>query len=95
MSRFAAGQKVRVANAHPPGHLRAPRYLRDRSGVILRYYGDFPNPERRAYGMSGLPALALYQVCFSMDEIWQGDGSYAPADTVTADIYEHWLEAVD
>jgi hypothetical protein len=95
MSRFAAGQQVRVAKANPPGHVRTPGYLRDRRGVILRYYGDFPNPERRAYGMSGLPELELYQVCFSMDELWQGDGSYTSADTVTADIFEHWLEAVD
>ena len=94
MSRFAAGQKVRVARAYPPGHVRTPHYLRDRTGIVLRYYGKFPNPERLAYGMNGLPSLELYQVRFSMDEVWQGDGSYSPADTVTADIYEHWLEPV-
>ena len=34
----------------------------------------------------------LYQVLFTMDEAWEGDGAYAPGDTVAADIYETWLE---
>jgi len=27
-----------------------------------------------------------------MDEVWSGNGTYAAADTVVAEIYEHWLE---
>ncbi len=94
MSRFAVGQRVRVAEAQPPGHVRTPQFLRGRDGVVLRHFGAFPNPERLAYGMDGRPALDLYQVLFTMDEVWAGEGAYAPRDTVTADIYESWLEAI-
>jgi nitrile hydratase len=90
--RFAAGARVRVLEAHPPGHIRTPLYLRGKRGVILRDFGAWPNPERLAYGMHGLPAITLYQVAFTMVEVWAGDGTYGPRDTVTADIYEHWLE---
>ena len=90
---FAIGDKVRVAQAYPPGHVRTPGFLRGRTGVVVRHFGAFPNPERLAYGMSGLPLLNLYQILFTMDEVWQGDGDYGPADTVTADVYENWLDA--
>jgi hypothetical protein len=95
MPAYSIGDRVRVANAAPPGHVRTPSFVRGREGVIIRHFGAFPNPERLAYGMSGLPKLDLYQVKFDMDEIWSGDGSYAPGDTVTADIYESWLTPVE
>ena len=95
MSSFKVGDRVRVAKAFPPGHVRTPQFLRGKTGIILQHFGDYPNPERLAYGMNGLPKLALYQVKFAMDEVWSGDGNYAPSDTVTADIYENWLEAVE
>ena len=100
MTRFVVGQAVRVADAHPPGHVRTPSFVRGRSGVVLRHFGAFPNPERLAYGMNGLPALELYQVRFAMEEIWAmaeiwpGEGIHGPRDSVTADIYEPWLEAI-
>jgi nitrile hydratase subunit beta len=91
---WRAGDRVRVALAFPPGHIRTPLFLRGKTGVILREYGVFPNPERLAYGMHGEPALTLYMVKFTMDEVWGGAGAYGPKDTVTADIYEHWLQTV-
>ncbi len=92
---FKVGDRVKVANASPPGHVRTPTFVRGKAGTIIRHYGAFPNPERLAYGMTGLPKLDLYQVVFPMDDIWAGDGAYAPGDTVTADIYEHWLEPTE
>ena len=92
--RFKAGDKVRVAAAFPPGHVRTPMFLRGKTGGVLRDFGAFPNPERLAYGMHGLPAVTLYMVQFTMDEIWAGKGTYGPVDTLTADIYEHWLAPV-
>lgn len=90
---FRVGDSVRVADAYPPGHVRTPAFLRGRHGTVIRHFGAFANPERLAYGMNGLPKLNLYQVLFTMDEVWHGDGAYAPTDTVTADIFEPWLEA--
>ena len=92
MAPYAVGDRVRVADASPPGHVRTPLFLRGCRGVIIRHFGAFANPERLAYGMHGRPLLNLYQVKFDMSEVWHGDGNYAPGDTVTADIYEHWLE---
>ncbi|MDG2285925.1 MAG: nitrile hydratase subunit beta [Alphaproteobacteria bacterium] len=89
---YPIGAKVRVAQGLPPGHVRTPLFLRGRTGEIVRHFGDFANPERLAYGLTGLPKLHLYQVLFTMDETWEGDGAYAPGDTVAADIYETWLE---
>jgi hypothetical protein len=92
---FKVGDRVKVANASPPGHVRTPTFVRGKTGTIIRHYGAFPNPERLAYGMTGLPKLDLYQVVFPMEDIWAGDGAYAPGDTVTADIYENWLEPTE
>lgn len=74
----------------PPGHVRAPFYLRGKEGEIERTLGAFANPERLAYG---LPAerRALYRVRFTMAELW-GDGAEVPADTLDAELYDHWLE---
>ena len=78
---FAAGQRVRVARRDHRGHHRTPGYLKGRVGTVERCHGAFTNPETRAYGGSGLPEQRLYLVRFE-------DGH-----VVSADIYEHWLEA--
>ncbi len=89
---YVIGSKVRVANGTPPGHIRTPLFLRGKIGVIFKHFGAFANPERLAYGLSGLPKIHLYQVLFTMDEAWQGKGKYGSRDTITADIYETWLD---
>ncbi len=74
----------------PPGHVRAPSYLRGKIGVIERPLGAFPNPEQLAYGLAAQPK-PLYRVRFTMAEVW-GDQAEAPDDTVDAELYDHWLE---
>lgn len=95
MTRFVAGDRVRVSNAFPPGHVRTPTFVRGKTGVVVRHFGAFANPSLLAYGMSGIPKLDLYQVVFDMDEVWSGDGKYSSKDTVTADLYDNWLEPVE
>ena len=84
--------RVRVKAMMPPGHVRAPAYLRGKIGEIERELGEFGNPEQLAYG---LPAdrKALYRVRFTMAEVW-GSAAEHPNDTVDAEIYAHWLERV-
>lgn len=86
----SAGTKVRVKTMTPPGHIRAPYYLRGKTGEVERILGRFKNPEQLAYG---LPAAekTLYRVRFSMAELW-GDAAENPTDTLDAEIYDHWLE---
>jgi nitrile hydratase subunit beta len=87
--RFAEGDRVLVKPQYPLGHVRTPAYLRGKTGVVTARHGRYRNPEQLAYGRDGEPRVALYEVTFQMGELFSG----APArDTVTADIFEHWLE---
>jgi nitrile hydratase len=92
MTRFNAGDRVRVRADYPPGHVRTPIYLRGREGMIKRYFGTFGNPEVLAYNLKG-PRKELYKVSFRSIDLWS-DYQGSPRDVVEADIYEHWLEKV-
>ncbi|SLN50799.1 Nitrile hydratase subunit beta [Roseovarius litorisediminis] len=82
--------RVRVKSMMPPGHVRAPAYLRGKTGYIERPLGAFGNPEQLAYGLKA-DKKPLYRVRFTMAEIW-GDDAENPSDTLDAEIYDHWLE---
>ncbi len=89
--RFATGDRVTVRRLDPPGHMRAPIYIRGHTGVVERVCGSFRNPETLAYGGDGLPKQPLYRVRFAQAEVWPGyDG--AATDSVDVEIYEHWLD---
>lgn len=81
---------VRVKPLTPPGHVRAPFYLRGKTGVIERDLGEFGNPEQLAYGLTA-EKKPLFRVRFTMAEIWGADAEN-PADTIDAEIFGHWLE---
>jgi nitrile hydratase len=91
--RFAVGDRVRVRDCDPPGHVRTPWYCRGRSGVVERICGAFANPEELAYARDGLPLRTLYRVRFECSALWHGYSGDA-GDVVEIEIYEHWLEAV-
>ncbi len=93
-ARFAAGARVRVRAAYPPGHIRTPYYVRGKVGVVERIVGAFPNPEELAFGHDGLPRRALYRVRFRQREVWP-DYAEGECDTLDVEIYEHWLEAAE
>ncbi|QGX98512.1 nitrile hydratase subunit beta [Roseovarius faecimaris] len=92
MARPTMGSRVRVKALCPPGHVRAPWYLRGKTGVIERALGEFGNPEQLAYGVPA-EKKPLYRVRFTMSEIW-GNRAENPDDTIDAEIYGHWLEEV-
>lgn len=85
-------EKVRVKSMMPPGHVRAPAYLRGKVGEIERPLGAFGNPEQLAYGLKA-DKKPLYRVRFTMAELW-GAEAENPTDTLDAEIYDHWLERV-
>ena len=91
---LAVGQRVRVKSGDPPGHIRTPEYLRGREGVIERRQGAFRNPEEVAFGREGLPKQPLYLVRFAQTDVWP-DYAGPEVDTISADIFEHWLDAID
>jgi nitrile hydratase len=90
-ARFAPGAAVRVRRADPPGHVRAPWYIRGQRGIVERTCGPFANPEELAYGRSGLPSVTLYRVRFPQRQVWP-DYAGPDADTIDIELYEHWLE---
>ena len=88
---FALGERVRVRNAAPPGHIRTPFYIRGCVGEIERLCGTFPNPEELAQMRDGLPAKPLYRVRFAQKDVWP-DYNGSPADVLEIEIFQHWLE---
>ena len=99
MARFSAGDPVRVRDDWPeasgrPVHIRTPHFVRGRHGVIEHVLGAYPDPESLAFGGAGLPAQTLYQVRFAPSALFP-DGRFGARDTLTADLYEHWLEPHD
>jgi hypothetical protein len=92
MTRFADGERVRVRDDYPPGHIRTPVYLRGHEGEIERYFGEFDNAEVIASGRTG-PKKGVYKVRFKAVDLWP-DYAGPDKDIVEADIYENWLEKI-
>lgn len=87
---LSAGAKVRIRNLMPPGHVRAPAYLRGKSGTIERAIAPFKNPEQLAYDLPAQEHM-LYRVRFEARELW-GAEAERPDDMIEAEIYAHWIE---
>ena len=90
-ARFSVGDRVRVRQAYPPGHVRTPYFIRGKAGEVVGIAGEFANPEELAYGRDGLPEQPLYRVLFRQTELWP-DYAGADGDTAVVDVLEHWLE---
>ena len=93
-ARFAVGDSVRVRLAYPAGHCRTPYYCRGKTGVVVRYCGDFGNPEALAYGGYDGPEVPMYRIRFNQTDMWPGYAG-APEDKVEIEIFEHWLVPTD
>lgn len=89
--KYRTGETVRVLERNQPGHVRTPIYVRGKTGTVERVVGPFPNPERLAYGHTGMPYKMLYRVHFKQAELWP-DYEGKADDTLEIEIYEHWLE---
>ena len=72
MTRYAAGDAVRIRADYPPGHMRTPVYLRGKQGVVQRFFGEFDNAETAAYGLKG-PKKGVYKVRFDATHVWPED----------------------
>ncbi|MGB7317459.1 MAG: SH3-like domain-containing protein [Planktotalea sp.] len=90
---LSQGMRVTVRQLMPPGHVRAPAYLRGKSGTIERRIAPFKNPEKLAYGLPAEEQM-LYRVRFDARELW-GPQAESNDDMIEAEIYAHWLEPED
>lgn len=90
-ARYALGDRVRILDLDKAGHVRTPRYVREKVGVIAQVCGDFENPEERAYGRVGGARIPLYRVRFMQQDLW-ADYEGRPQDSLVIEIYSHWLQ---
>lgn len=91
---YSVGDPVAVRAAFPPGHVRAPFFIRGKSGVVDQIVGAFNNPEELAYGRKGDAPLMLYRVRFDQADVW-ADYQGPAKDSLVIDIYENWLNPVE
>ena len=90
--RFAAGNRVRTTNIHPPGHTRLPRYARGKRGTIHFVHGSHVFPDTNAYGL-GPRTQGVYSVRFDARELW-GEDAEGPGQ-VHLDLWDAYLEPDD
>ncbi|GLZ53793.1 SH3-like domain-containing protein [Actinomycetospora sp. NBRC 106378] len=85
-----AGDRVRVRALNPPGHNRAPSYVRGRTGVVVRPVGDGRFPDEAAAVGADARREAIWTVAFTGRELWGPDGG--ARDLVHVDLFESYLE---
>jgi hypothetical protein len=88
--RFRVGQEVSVDAREQGGHVRTPRYIRGKRGVVAQICGPHADPEKLGAGRLGVPFRMLYRVSFEQREVWP-DYRGGPHDRLFVDLYEHWL----
>ncbi len=95
--RFAPGDVV--LTRHPArntlmdkGHTRLPRYVAGLEGRVTHVHGCHILPDAHAHGLGEQPE-PLYTVVFAAEAIW-GVAEH-PDDTVSCDLWESYLEAVE
>jgi nitrile hydratase len=86
--RFESGAEVVVANMHPAGHTRCPRYVRGVRGTVADVHGTYALPDASAHGEED--AEPLYSVRFDAADLWGADRE--ADDAVHVDLWESYLE---
>jgi len=92
MPRFLPGDPVLILDLGKPGHVRIPRYVRQKCGTVERYCGAYENPEDLAYARRGGAPVDLYRVRFAQHDLWPDYGGPV-GDTLEIEVYDHWLAA--
>lgn len=87
--RFTAGDRVLSVNRHPVGHTRQPRYVRGRTGTIVRHVGAEPLPELAAENVCR--PSPVYLVRFEAEELWGADAA-GRRDAVYIELWDDYLE---
>ncbi len=89
--RYAVGTAVVARNVHPIHHIRLPRYVRGKRGVVDNLRGAQVFPDDNAHGR-GSHFQAVYSVRFAASDLW-GE-SAEPRQTLNIDLWESYLEPV-
>ncbi|GAA4825750.1 hypothetical protein GCM10023201_10250 [Actinomycetospora corticicola] len=87
---MSPGDRVRVRMLNPPGHNRAPVYVRGRTGTVVRSVGDGRFPDEAAAVGADARREEIVTVAFDGAELWGPDGG--PHDRVHVDLFVSYLE---
>ena len=90
LKRFKPGDKVRVRTEHIPGHVRAPGYVRGKTGVVVSESPAYPFPDAHAHGIHAEDE-PTYDVRFNAEELWPNSAD--PAQ-VHVGVFQSYLERV-
>ncbi len=90
-ARFAKGDRVRARNLNPSGHTRLPRYVRGKTGVIVRDWGVFVFPDTNAHH-AGTKPQHCYSVSFDARELWGKPAN--SRERLYIDLWEDYLEPI-
>jgi nitrile hydratase beta subunit len=85
---LAPGDRVVVRDEHPPGHIRAPRYVRGRRGVVVHVTRPFQYPDAEAHGLAHDHEPTCH-VRFDARELW-GDAAEENC-SVVVDLWQSYL----
>lgn len=86
---FKVGDLVRAKNLNPPGHIRLPRYIRGKVGIVTLSHGVFITPDTSAHGLGDHPQH-VYTVAFSASEVVGVKA--APNDHIMVDLWDNYME---
>ena len=86
--KFKVGDKVRVRTEHVSGHVRAPGYVRGKSGVVVGISPAYPFPDAHAHGVEAQDE-PTYDVRFRAEELWPNSADPA---AVHVGVFESYLE---
>lgn len=88
-TRFKVGDTIRARNINPLHHTRLPRYIRGRSGTVVRDCGVFILPDTHAHGLGPCPER-LYCVRFEGKELWGEQGGARDAVYIT--LWDRYID---
>ncbi len=86
--RFEIGSRVRVREWHPQGHTRCPRYVRGKTGSVVRLDGSWSVPDVEAHSDQRREE-PTYSVRFEAGDLWQDGQSEA---AIYVDLWDSYLE---
>lgn len=100
---YRPGDAVRVRSYYADGgveyrrpHVRTPGYVYGVRGRVSAVCGRYADPSLLAFGVPDVPQVWLYRVEVSMADLWpERNGGGESGDTVSVEIYEHWLQPSD
>ena len=87
--KFQVGDRVTAIVINPASHTRLPRYVRGKTGSIVRDHGVFAFPDTSAGGVHSDPQH-VYSVRFEGEELWGKDAN--PKSCLYIDMFDTSLE---